>query len=76
MFYGLLVGTLETFGLMQPRFAWLFVPFTMVVIWHYYVDGRIWRFSQDPELKAMLRPALASVEGSLGPLEGQGGKNS
>lgn len=52
--YGAVVGTIEILGLMRPGLVWLFVPFTMLVIWHYYVDGRIWRFSEDPELKAML----------------------
>ena len=28
-----------------------------LVIWHYYVDGRIWKFSQDPELRDLLKPA-------------------
>ena len=64
--YGLLVGALETVGLMKPAFAWLFVPFTMLVVWHYYVDGKIWRFSQDPELKAMLRPPSKATEGMVG----------
>ncbi len=53
--YGVLVGIIETLGLMRPGWSWLFVPFTMVVIWHYYVDGRIWRFSQDPELRALMK---------------------
>jgi hypothetical protein len=55
--YGVCVGAIETLGLMRPGWAWLFVPFTMLVIWHYYVDGRIWKFSEDPELKDLLRPA-------------------
>jgi len=55
--YGLCVGAIETLGLMRPGWVWLFVPFTMLVIWHYYVDGKIWRFSEDPELRDLLRPA-------------------
>lgn len=59
--YGMVVGVVEVLGLMRPGLIWLFVPFTMVVIWHYYVDGKIWRFSEDPELKAMLaRPATGA----------------
>jgi len=54
--YGLIVGAIEIFGLMQPAYSWVFVPFTMLVIWHYYIDGRIWRFSQDPELRSLLHP--------------------
>ena len=59
--YGVCVGAVETLGLMRPGLAWLFVPFTMLVIWHYYVDGRIWKFSQDPELREMLRPAASQA---------------
>lgn len=54
--YGLCVGAIETLGLMRPGWTWVFVPFTMLVIWHYYVDGRIWKFSEDPELRDLLRP--------------------
>lgn len=53
--YGVLVGAIETLGLMRPGWSWLFIPFTMLVIWHYYVDGRIWKFSQDPELREILK---------------------
>lgn len=53
--YGICVGAIETLGLMRPGWLWIFVPFTMVVIWHYYVDGRIWKFSEDPELRDLLR---------------------
>jgi hypothetical protein len=52
--YGVCVGVIETMGLMRPGWVWLFVPFTMLVIWHYYVDGRIWKFSEDPELRDLL----------------------
>ncbi len=60
LIYGLCVGAIETLGLMRPGLAWLFVPFTMLVIWHYYVDGRIWKFSQDPELRDLIRRAPAT----------------
>jgi hypothetical protein len=55
--YGLIVGVVEVFGLMRPGWVWLFVPFTMLVIWHYYVDGKIWKFSEDHELRELLLPA-------------------
>jgi hypothetical protein len=58
--YGLVVGAIETLGLMRPGWLWLFVPFTMLVIWHYYVDGKIWRFSEDPELRDLLRKPEAT----------------
>jgi len=33
---------------------WAFVPFTMVVVWHYIVDGFVWRMRDDPSLRDML----------------------
>lgn len=57
LLYGLVVGAIETFSLMQRGWAlWLFVPFTMIVLYHYSVDGLIWRFSQDPQLRQILFP--------------------
>jgi hypothetical protein len=54
--YGAVVGVVEVLGLMNGGWAmWLFVPFTMVVLFHYYVDGLIWRFREYPELRALLR---------------------
>lgn len=55
MLYGLIVGVIEILGLMeQGWFMWLFIPFTMLVIYHYFVDGMIWKFSQEPELRQLL----------------------
>lgn len=55
MLYGLVVGVIEVYGLVQRGWAmWLFVPFTMVVIFHYYVDGLVWRFREYPDLRALL----------------------
>ena len=53
--YGVLVGMLEIFGLVYHK-EWgiVFVPFTMLVIYHYYIDGKIWRFAEDPSLRAAL----------------------
>ncbi|MFN3650479.1 MAG: hypothetical protein ACK47B_12950 [Armatimonadota bacterium] len=63
--YGLLAGAIETLGLMRPGWTWLFVPFTMLVIWHYYVDGKIWKVSEDPELRDLLKPVRpADPEGA------------
>jgi hypothetical protein len=52
--YGLVVGVIEVVGLMSPRWSWLFVPFWMIVLWHYWVEGRIWRMRKQPELRAVL----------------------
>lgn len=62
--YGLVVGVVEVYALLSPGSwaMWLFVPFTMVVIWHYYVDALIWRMRDDPGLRAMLSPAPATAQ--------------
>lgn len=52
--YGAVVGVIEVVGLMNPRWSWLFVPFWMIVLWHYWVEGRIWRMRKQPELRAVL----------------------
>jgi hypothetical protein len=53
--YGSVVGAVEVFGLMHRGWAmWLFVPFTMVVVFHYYVDGLVWRFREYPDLRRLL----------------------
>lgn len=53
--YGVLVGMLEIFGLVyHKQWGVVFVPFTMLVIYHYYIDGKIWRFNEDPELRQAL----------------------
>jgi hypothetical protein len=56
LLYGLAVGVIEILGLLRPDSwaMWLFVPFTMIVVFHYYVDGLIWRFRDYPELREML----------------------
>jgi hypothetical protein len=55
LLYGGVVGVIEIYGLMNRGWAmWLFVPFTMVVLFHYTVDGLIWRLRADPELRAQL----------------------
>ena len=62
MLYGVAVGTVEVLGLMNRGWAmWLFIPFTMLVLYHYYVDGLIWRFREYPELRAMLRRPVPDV---------------
>jgi hypothetical protein len=56
--YGVAVGVIEVLGLLDPDgwAMWVFVPFTMVVLFHYYVDGLIWRFREYPELGELLKP--------------------
>lgn len=60
LLYGVVVGVVEIYGLLGRGPAmWLFVPFTMLVLFHYYVDGLIWRLRDYPELRALLRPSSA-----------------
>lgn len=54
MLYGLLVGVLEIIGLQNEGWAFLFLPFTMLVIFHYYIDGKVWKLRDYPELRALL----------------------
>lgn len=57
MVYGLLVGIIEIVGLMYEDWSWVFLPFSMVVLWHYYVDGKIWKLRDNPELQICLHPS-------------------
>lgn len=53
--YGLLVGTVEIYGLLNYDWAmWIFAPFAMIVVFHYYMDGMIWRTREAPELREAL----------------------
>lgn len=55
LLYGLMVGALEIYGLLYQNWLMiLFVPFTMVVIYHYYVDGLVWKFGKNPELRKIM----------------------
>lgn len=55
MMYGVVVGAIEIVGLLDQGWGlWLFVPFTMIVIYHYFVDGLIWKLSHQPELRCLL----------------------
>jgi len=38
----------------------------MLVIFHYYVDGLIWRFREYPELRALLPARPVSSSGACG----------
>lgn len=55
LLYGLIAGTIEILGYTQALFYWLFAPFSMLTLFHYWVDGRIWRFSQAPELQVIFQ---------------------
>lgn len=63
MVYGLVVGVIEIYGLLSQEWAiWLFAPFTMIVVFHYYVDGIIWRTREAPELKEAILGSTSRPE--------------
>lgn len=52
--YGLIVGGLEVASLLHRDISWLFVPFAMAVLYHYYVDGQIWKLGADRSLRRLV----------------------
>lgn len=54
LIYGLVFGTLLTLSLRYDGIQWFLIPFLMMVLFHYFIDGRIWRFSKNKELKAVV----------------------
>ena len=54
LLYGLVAGTVEVIGYQNLHWYWLFTPFSMLTLFHYYIDGKIWKFSQCPELQQIL----------------------
>jgi hypothetical protein len=52
--YGVVAGTVETLGYTRPVLHWLFAPFEMLTLFHYFIDGRIWRIRDCPELRDVL----------------------
>jgi hypothetical protein len=63
LLYGTVAGVVEVYSLLDhPWAVWLFAPFTMLVLFHYYVDGLIWRFRQYPELSRVLFSQEKKVE--------------
>lgn len=49
--YGLVYAGLAIFSFQSAIGSWFLPPFLMLVLFHYFIDGRIWRFSQNPELR-------------------------
>ncbi len=64
MIYGVVVGIIEILSLSDRQWAvWAFAPFSMLVIYHYLVDGIVWKFSHQPELRVLFsRPAAPAPE--------------
>jgi hypothetical protein len=63
LLYGVIAGLIELGALLyQSVWLWLFMPFTMIIIYHYSVDGIIWRFSSQPELRPMLFTAKTGAK--------------
>lgn len=54
--YGLVVGYFEYMAETGSElFAYIFMPFTMFVFFHYCIDGSIWKVSKAPELQKVLK---------------------
>lgn len=52
--YGLVAGTIEVLGYTHDVFYWVFAPLGMLTLFHYWIDGRIWRFGRCPELRELV----------------------
>ena len=52
--YGLVAASLECTALLQRQLVWISIPGGMIVIYHYYADGKIWRFREAPELSVLM----------------------
>lgn len=55
LLYGLVAGTIEVIGYVNGFFYLLFAPFSMLTLFHYYIDGKIWKFSECPELRCLIQ---------------------
>lgn len=67
LFYGLVAGTIEVVGYTWGFFYLVFAPLSMLTLFHYYIDGKIWKFSQCPELRCMLTTEQAAEAQPLEP---------
>lgn len=54
LLYGIVAGIIEVVGYTQGLFYLLFAPFGMLTLFHYYIDGKIWKFSNNPELRCLI----------------------
>lgn len=62
--FGAVMGTVEALSFLDERAAYLFAPVGMLTLFHYWIDGRIWRLGQDAELRGlMLGTPQAEAEG-------------
>jgi hypothetical protein len=52
--YGVLAGTIETLGYTRELFYLLFAPFGMLTVFHYFIDGRIWKLRNCAELRSLV----------------------
>lgn len=55
--FGLIVGSVEILSFLSWPISSLlylaFLPMSMLTLFHYYIDGKLWKFSQNPELKVL-----------------------
>jgi hypothetical protein len=62
--YGLVAGTIEVLGYTHDVFYWVFAPLGMLTLFHYWIDGRIWRFGRCPELREVLGGPVGEAPGA------------
>lgn len=63
--YGLIAGSLEVSGFVNGWIYPLFAPLSMLTLFHYYIDGKIWKFSTCPELRCLLPPPASSPQNTV-----------
>ena len=55
LLYGVTFGALLLVSIKYSFTEWLLPPFIMLVLFHYFIDGKIWHFSKSPELKEIYK---------------------
>lgn len=53
LLYGVIFGTLTISVMWTSLSQWMLTPFLMLVAFHYFIDGKIWRTSEAKELKVL-----------------------
>lgn len=60
LIYGTVFGAFLIFTFLTNTASWFVPPFIMMVLFHYYIDGKIWKFSRNPELRKIFEKDFSS----------------